>query len=1648
YDALIISACLAPTDPVLANNIVKGKFAEKYIPEHVRLVISAESGANDGLGTPFLFLAIYLQRVASPGLAVGQWFYKIMLYQIGLSCLIGTLMAYGSQRLLKLAEKHGWIDKENILSFSISLALLIMGVVSLMGSDDILAVFIAGNVLTWDEWFNKRIQASNFQDVIDALLNLAYFVYVGAIIPFAAYGSMAELTVWKLVLLAVWIMVLRRPPWVMMMYKLIPALKTPLDAWFCAWFGPIGAGAIFYAHIAVIYLGVPEKPLIPIVIFIVLNLISGLFKRRQVVLPDGTPSTITEMVQTNNNNTESTIDMTKLEALSVDLGADPILIETDNLDLKPTKDTDTSPTNLQSQTAVSPDRKYKTGIFGTAIENSPRSIPTSTTSTSTTIEMSTDDVDISNMMPLGPSSMSTTTTGTGNGGIDSLLLDTKQTTQTTMAATDAASTVSMAASTISSLNTPTTTTNPLQLVDGRKKSKLTALNSGLFRFEDVYWGTGEDPTEGVKVLHEVFSRHLGEVEDLIALVKVRVSIEEAAAARFSEMARLSGLPGSAYASISTPTVSQRASMILGLGSSGSRKNSGFISTGNGVTSVGNTPVSTGGILNGIKEFASAVASTTAEWASNAATSASGGGSSDKSDRTVAGAGANMIGGGGVIGNPNFGGIVTGGSNANGTMTNGTDKGGDKNSEALSSDAVNLSASGASGYTEDASSLAPVIRTLREQMMAMAAVHRRHADTLTLAVLSPLTAFVDQHRRALNKKKSEVDSCSKELQRISAEIEALRHQYFFKSKLADEEELKFRKDGESRTKPPPMGPILFGSRSVSAQEFHDIVNVMKKEVRTKSILTPLGLFEGCFIGEDALSHLQAKYPKVPRPDIRSLLQEFVNRRMIAPVVGGVEGKFSAALPYMFGRPLLKSGEPPHVKARKDAEVGRLEYAAAIESSEHTRGALEFHITDYLVSAQEAETYRLSVSKEALLALESAQMFVINEISNTWLPRGHDGLIGSGGSASLGSSTLLESPQPAFGVQHIAARYRTGHLRSPPFVFENYLEGRSPHQVFGIGMEELAKFTRVPVPSVVIKCVAALAESLKSGRSTIDTWILPNQDLTSVQFLRHEMNKAGAMGRGIKSATLKRYSPSVVAGVLRLYFFEAPVSLITHELYEPLKNLYTDDFENFDLETKLTPVKSLLETMTPPHYETLKIFGGYLHELIRTVDPSDDRIPRLCWSLAPTILRPKKETRETLADEAPWRFTRDLILYFPDIMGGPIDLEQMTRLPRTPSPPPDDEQDDLEDEMMMAVGSGRRGNNKNRRSRGASLLELRNSPTTASSSSVAVGSLIDVPGSVKSTISPVKEQSAVTATVEVPIAEEDEEDDDDDDVPGAPIGDMTPNVVDSADARTAMTAGAKVEKPKTTTAGWFPWSKRYTETHTDAEGEIDGPVEATPAPAVESKQKALPPTPLTISTTNTATPVQAPAVITAELINVDSKTVNGASSKVTSPAPSSTPIPTTAVEATLIETETATVSTTSPNGAVAATTTTTTTVTNTTATTTASSVTASATTTATAAVSSIASIASSVMFGTAAALATAVTKSSNSADHRTSVSVLYDNESMEQHEHDVINEDEVASVWAHAVSNDDDEPEFFDGTEVEAPEEDGAVGHDLDEYLKFG
>ncbi|TKY87330.1 hypothetical protein EX895_004007 [Sporisorium graminicola] len=256
-ESLCIAAAVTPTDPVLANSITTGRYAEKHVPANVRNIIVAESGANDGLGFPFLYLAIYLlarsgeDKGSSVGTEIGRWVYAVVVYQILLSIAFGSLIGYLARKSLKWAESRSYIDKANFFAYGLGLAFFTLGTTGLFGSDDILACFIAGNSFTWDDWFRIRTEDNDFQEIIDTVLNMAVFVYIGAIIPWADYSSAElQLTGWRVVVLGITVLLLRRPPWVIAATKAIPALRDLKESSFAGWFGPIGVGAVFYIQVA------------------------------------------------------------------------------------------------------------------------------------------------------------------------------------------------------------------------------------------------------------------------------------------------------------------------------------------------------------------------------------------------------------------------------------------------------------------------------------------------------------------------------------------------------------------------------------------------------------------------------------------------------------------------------------------------------------------------------------------------------------------------------------------------------------------------------------------------------------------------------------------------------------------------------------------------------------------------------------------------------------------------------------------------------------------------------------------------------------------------------------------------------------------------------------------------------------------------------------------------------------------------------------------------------------------------------------------------------------------------------------------------------------------------------------------------------
>ncbi|KAF2225823.1 Sodium/hydrogen exchanger family-domain-containing protein [Elsinoe ampelina] len=252
-DSLVVAACVTATDPVLASSVVgKGKFA-KRVPKHIRDLLSCESGCNDGMAFPFVYLGLYLIKYRpNAGEVIYHWVCFTILYECIFGAFYGFVIGYIARRAIRYAHEKNLIDRESFLVFYFVLALFCAGSGSMLGLDDLLVGFACGVGFSNDGWFTEKTEESHVSNVIDLLINLAFFVYFGTIIPWEQFNAeqILGLTAWRLVVVAILVLLFRRIPIMLVLKPIIPDMKTWREAFFSGHFGPIGVGAIFIAILA------------------------------------------------------------------------------------------------------------------------------------------------------------------------------------------------------------------------------------------------------------------------------------------------------------------------------------------------------------------------------------------------------------------------------------------------------------------------------------------------------------------------------------------------------------------------------------------------------------------------------------------------------------------------------------------------------------------------------------------------------------------------------------------------------------------------------------------------------------------------------------------------------------------------------------------------------------------------------------------------------------------------------------------------------------------------------------------------------------------------------------------------------------------------------------------------------------------------------------------------------------------------------------------------------------------------------------------------------------------------------------------------------------------------------------------------------
>lgn len=236
----VLATMLAPTDAALGKAVV----SNAAVPDDIRQGLNVESGLNDGICVPvlFVFLALALDKAGDAGpwtLAV-----KLVAEEIGIGLAVGIGLTFVAAKLLKLARQRNWLTQTWIQIPVVALALACFAVAQSLGGSGFIAAFSGGllfGILAKDLREEFLLAAEGTGDT----LALVTWVVFGSAIVGQAVGNFT----WLILLYSVLSLTLIR-----MLPVFLALAGSGIDTegkLFIGWFGPRGLASIVFAVIVV-----------------------------------------------------------------------------------------------------------------------------------------------------------------------------------------------------------------------------------------------------------------------------------------------------------------------------------------------------------------------------------------------------------------------------------------------------------------------------------------------------------------------------------------------------------------------------------------------------------------------------------------------------------------------------------------------------------------------------------------------------------------------------------------------------------------------------------------------------------------------------------------------------------------------------------------------------------------------------------------------------------------------------------------------------------------------------------------------------------------------------------------------------------------------------------------------------------------------------------------------------------------------------------------------------------------------------------------------------------------------------------------------------------------------------------------------------
>ncbi|MEO0409716.1 MAG: cation:proton antiporter, partial [Cyanobacteria bacterium P01_A01_bin.135] len=241
-DAVLLGACLAPTDPVMAHSVQVGP-PNKGGEDPVRFGLTAEAGLNDGLAFPFIYLALGVAKHDGQlGGWLAGWLAYDLLYRVGTGVAIGVgvgwLLAHYAFRVSDETVREE--TREGL--FVTAAIFLSYGIAEAVRGYGFLAVFAAAassrqNIERSHDYYAKPYQfATQLERIFAGLLLIA----LGGLV---ATSDIALLT-WRNFAFAALFMLLVRT--LSGLLSLVGMKLSRLERWAIAFLGIRGFGSFYY----------------------------------------------------------------------------------------------------------------------------------------------------------------------------------------------------------------------------------------------------------------------------------------------------------------------------------------------------------------------------------------------------------------------------------------------------------------------------------------------------------------------------------------------------------------------------------------------------------------------------------------------------------------------------------------------------------------------------------------------------------------------------------------------------------------------------------------------------------------------------------------------------------------------------------------------------------------------------------------------------------------------------------------------------------------------------------------------------------------------------------------------------------------------------------------------------------------------------------------------------------------------------------------------------------------------------------------------------------------------------------------------------------------------------------------------------------